>query len=198
MNDRNWREKEKSMVHKTKYQEEKVWLEAGAWTSLGFSAYLFSLVLSVSFCQLKKDTAWEFRVKFYLGQNEDYSLGDSILDSSEKLFQRGRGEKVSIYVVLVKGEYIQSSTYFLLKTSSSFIKIVASHQEQTTPWRILVLFWIWGYENWTHKISSWKYLTVWKPILPVFPRVLGASCLLSTLNSFQGGVEGQHLQQHLI
>ena len=145
MNDRNWREKEKSMVHKTKYQEEKVWLEAGAWTSLGFSAYLFSLVLSVSFCQLKKGTTWEFRVKFYLGQNEDYSLGDSILDSSEKLFQRGRGKKVSIYVVLLKGEYIQSSTYFLLKTSSNFIKIAASHQEQTTPWRILVLFWIWGY-----------------------------------------------------
>ena len=39
----------------------------------------------------------KLRVKFYLGQNEDRSLGDSISDSSEK----GR----SIYKVLVKGEF---------------------------------------------------------------------------------------------
>ena len=45
-----------------------------------------------------------------MGQNEDYSLGDNISDNSEKLLQIGRG-KVSIYVNLVKGEYIQSSTY---------------------------------------------------------------------------------------
>ena len=36
-------------------------------------------------------------VKFYLGQNEDYSLGDSISDSSEKLLQRGRGEGQYMY-----------------------------------------------------------------------------------------------------
>ena len=36
------------------------------------------------------------RVKLYLGQNEDCSLGDSTSDSSEKLLQRGRG-KVNIY-----------------------------------------------------------------------------------------------------
>ena len=29
-------------------------------------------------------------MKFYLGQDEDYSPGDSALDSSEKLLQRGR------------------------------------------------------------------------------------------------------------
>ena len=61
------------------------------------------------------------RVKFYLGQSEDYSLGDSISASSEKLLQRGRG-KVSVYVILVKGEFIQSSTYlakcFLLNPRS--------------------------------------------------------------------------------
>ena len=39
----------------------------------------------------------KLRVKFYLGQNEGGSLGDSISDSSEK----GR----SIYKVLVKGEF---------------------------------------------------------------------------------------------
>lgn len=24
------------------------------------------------------------------------------------------------------------------------------------------------YKNWTHKISSWEYLTVWRPVLPIF------------------------------
>ena len=57
----------------------------------------------------KKHSVW---VKFYLGQNEDDSLGDSISDSSEKLLQRG---KVSIYVILVKGEYMQLSTYFFVR-----------------------------------------------------------------------------------
>ena len=47
------------------------------------------------------------------------------------------GGKVSIYVILVKGEYMQSSTYFLQKVS-------ASHEEQSSPWSILVLFQIWG------------------------------------------------------
>ena len=32
------------------------------------------------------------RVKFYLGQYEDYSPGDKISDSSEKLVQRGSRE----------------------------------------------------------------------------------------------------------
>ena len=40
-------------------------------------------------------------------------MGDSTSDSFEKLFQRGRGERsVSIYVLLVKGEYMESNTYF--------------------------------------------------------------------------------------
>ena len=37
-------------------------------------------------------------------QNEDYSLGGSISDSSERLLQSGSGGK-SIYKVLLKGEF---------------------------------------------------------------------------------------------
>ena len=40
-------------------------------------------------------------------------------------------------------------------------------------------------KNWAHKIS-WKYLTIWRPVLPVSPRAQGASFLIYTLNSFQG------------
>ena len=41
------------------------------------------------------------------------------------------------------------------------------------------------YKIWAHKISSWKYLTIWRPILPVFPRAQRASFLILTLNSFR-------------
>ena len=43
------------------------------------------------------------------------------------------GGKVSIYVILVKGKYMQSSTYFFQKISPSFVKVTASHEEQTSP-----------------------------------------------------------------
>ena len=41
------------------------------------------------------------------------------------------------------------------------------------------------YKNWAHKISSWKYLTIWGDPAPPQP-AQSASCLLFTLNSFQG------------
>ena len=43
------------------------------------------------------------------------------------------GGKVSIYVILVKGEYKQSSTYFSQKVSASLVQVTASHKEQTSP-----------------------------------------------------------------
>ena len=42
------------------------------------------------------------------------------------------------------------------------------------------------YKNLAPQISSWKYLTMWRPVLPVFPRGHSASFLLSALHSFQG------------
>ena len=42
------------------------------------------------------------------------------------------------------------------------------------------------YRHWAHKISFWKYLTIWRPVLPVFHWAQSTSFLLSTLNSFQG------------
>ena len=82
---------------------------------------------------------WELWAKFYLGQTEDCSLGDNTSDSSEKLLQRGNGGKVSIYVILVEEEYIQSSIYF----SGRFLLVLwsfGSHEEQSSPWRILLIY----------------------------------------------------------
>ena len=58
---------------------------------------------------IKENAQRELPVKFYVGQYEDCTLGDSTSDGSEKLFQRGRG-KESMYVILVKADYMQSST----------------------------------------------------------------------------------------
>lgn len=41
-------------------------------------------------------------------------------------------------------------------------------------------------KNWAPKIFSWKSLTLWRPVLPVFPRAQSASFLVSSLSSFQG------------
>ena len=57
---------------------------------------------------------WELQVKLYLGQKEDYSLGDITSDSFEKLLHRSRG-KDSIYVIWVKGEYMQSNMFFFVE-----------------------------------------------------------------------------------
>lgn len=70
---------------------------------------------------------------------EDYSLEDSISDSPEKLFQRGR-VKVSIYVILLKGKYgnKQIFSFFLQKVSASHEQLSPfecfSRYEKTQEW----------------------------------------------------------------
>ena len=62
---------------------------------------------------LKKCTTWALWVKFYLGQNEDRSPGISTsLQIALRNWFKEAGGKVIIYVILVKGEYMQSSTCF--------------------------------------------------------------------------------------
>ena len=60
-----------------------------------------------------------------MGQNEDYSSGDRISDSSEKLLQRGRGE----------GQYIcDFSEGGVRAIKHTFLqKVAASHEEQMSP-----------------------------------------------------------------
>ena len=59
----------------------------------------------------KKSTSWEVWVKFYLGQNKDYSQETAfqivLRNCSEEV-----GREVSTYVILVKGECVQSSPCF--------------------------------------------------------------------------------------
>ena len=84
----------------------------------------------------KKCTMWKLWVKFYLGQDEDFSPGDSISDNSEKLLQRDSGE----------GQYIcdfgEGGRVHAIKHIFFFFfqKVSAGLKEQASSWKILVLF----------------------------------------------------------
>ena len=74
-------------------------------------------------------------VKFYLGQNEDDSLGDSISGSSEELLQRkGRSE---LYMILGKAGGGGGGVHAVRHTFWEML--AASHEEQMSPLMILVL-----------------------------------------------------------
>ena len=49
-------------------------------------------------------------------------------------------EKDNIYMILVKGEYVQSSTYFFVERSCWSHEASASHEKQSSPGGILVFF----------------------------------------------------------
>ena len=74
----------------------------------------------------KRCITWELWVKFYLGQNEDCTLWDSISDSFERLLQSGSGGK-TIYKVLVKGEFIAMKHSFYKRFL--FVMRILRHHE---------------------------------------------------------------------
>ena len=84
-----------------------------AFSLLSSLSLLASSIKSQSLLSTEKKKAQrESCVLFYLGQIEDYSPGDRLSASSEKLLPRGR-RKVRMYVILVKGVHaVQSSTNF--------------------------------------------------------------------------------------
>jgi hypothetical protein len=77
------------------------------------------------------------RVKFYLGQKKDCSLGDSTSDGSEKLLQRGRGD--GQYICDFGEGGVHAIRHIFLQISTSLMRVTASHEGQSSPWRILVL-----------------------------------------------------------
>lgn len=63
----------------------------------------------VTLVNRKESTTRELCAKFYLGKNEDYSLGGSLSDSSEELLGRGRGGGQYIRNP-GEGRHVQSTT----------------------------------------------------------------------------------------
>ena len=69
-----------------------------------------------------------------MGQNEDYSLGNSISESAEKLLQRGKGEGHFIYIYHFSEERVPAVKHTFRQ------KLSASREEKMSPLMILVLF----------------------------------------------------------
>ena len=90
--------------------------------------------LNQDIIDVKKHIMRELRVKFYLGKMRT-SAWERVLQIALTNCYKEVGGKVSIYVILVKRAYMQSSTYF----SRSFLLVsrsLSSHKEQWPPWRI--------------------------------------------------------------
>ena len=116
---------------------------------VGFSLTFLNEVC-VSYQLKKKKHNMESCALFYLGKmrtTEQKTAFQIAEDLPEKLMGRGRGVRgedqgggmrVSMHVVLAKTECMQSSIFFQ-KVSTSLMKTTASHQEQMTTTRILVL-----------------------------------------------------------
>ena len=105
--------------------------------------------------------------------------------------------KTSIYVIWVKGQYLQSGTYILQKVSASLVKVNARHEEQTSPWRISVLFYIWEDAR-IGLIKSAPENIYLKTCPSSFSQ--STEYLISALHPelLSQGVENQRLQKHMI
>ena len=86
---------------------------------------------------LKKYTTWKLQVKSYPGQNEDFSPGDSISDSSEKLLQRDSGEGQYVCDFGEGGVHALKNIFFLQKVFTVL-------KDHASPLKILVLLYTWG------------------------------------------------------
>ena len=93
---------------------------ADKWKEDGVSSGGSSLNQDIA--NIKKHIMWELQVKFYLRQNEDFSLGDSTSDSSDKLLQRGRQKGQYMCDFGEKGIHANKHIFFQ-KVSTSLMKL---------------------------------------------------------------------------
>lgn len=75
----------------------------------------------------------ELKVNFHLEQNKDSSLGGSIPESSEILFQRDRWKGQYICNFGEGGRYMQPSTTLTEGKMTRLVKFTSTHEEQTSP-----------------------------------------------------------------
>ena len=93
--------------------------------------------------------------------------------------------KVRIYVILWKGVvHVINPIFFAVFCLSWGAVITMKDFSAFLDTKI--------YKNWTHKVGSWKYLTIWRLVLPVSsptappPPPQAATFLFSTLNCSRG------------
>ena len=114
-----------------------IWLIS--WNQTGWMHQMILALLLVCLSTWKKCITWELPVKFSLGQNEDCSLRDNTADSSEKWLQRDRG-KGQYICDFREGKVHAIKHMFFQKVSALLVRPPVSHNEQSSLWRILMLF----------------------------------------------------------
>ena len=82
------------------------------------------------------------------------------------------GEKDSIYVIFGEGE-IHAMKHFFQKASASIVKSSLVKRNSVTMKDFSGFLDMRRCKNWAHKISSWEYLTIWRPVQPLFPEHRG-------------------------
>ena len=106
-------------------------LQSSSCLNFGFCLRVFQFSSCIfSFVGWKKMQTLELWVKFY-------GLGSSILGSSEKLLLQlwwGRSVWMGLW------QSTCSQAHILQKAAGCHMIVTASHEQQTSPWRMLVLF----------------------------------------------------------
>ena len=136
-------------------------------------------------------------MKFYLGPIGGLQPGrQSTSDSSEKLFQRDRGKRQ--YICDFGKGGVHAINHILFVENFWSHEASASHEKQSAPWRIVVLFEIWGDTRIGLIKSAPENIWLSEDLSCQFPQ--STECLISALfpEFFQGVVGGQQLQQHMI
>ena len=140
---------------------------------------------------------WEFWVKIIGGHNQDCSPGDSTPESSEKLLQRwGVGVEFSVSVIFGEVGIHATRHIFFQEISAGFVKPLLVMRISCCHERFWCFFRYEEIQELGSYIWSGEHLTIWRPVLTIFP-----VCLISALHPdlpSGGGGEGFEGQQHLI
>ena len=98
----------------------------------------------------------------------NHSPGSNSSDSSEIPPQRGKGDYQGISDK-GEGEDACSQAHISQKFAAGLMKFTSGHRPHSSLKDFSVSVDMRWCNNWAHKIFSWKYLTIWRPVLPVFP-----------------------------
>ena len=119
-------------------------------------------------------------IKFYLGAKWGLQLGRTQV--ALRNYSRKEAGKFSVYTRFWGGGNICSPVLIFPEGLFQSHEAFASHKERAVIAMedFSAFLDMRRYKNWAHNIGSWKYLTIWRPVLPVFPWAQHVSFLLWT------------------
>ena len=170
-------------------KKKSIWQE-GAGKGIGSEEDQGLGLIIGKICTLKKKkkkqpTIWELGLNFIGGKMRVAAWETALQVALRNCSREARGNSQCI-CDFGEGSIYAINPMFYQKLPTSFLKLCWSWGTVITLKDFSAFLHMRRYQNWAHKIGSWKYLTIWTPVLPAFPWAQSASFLLSTLNPFQG------------